>query len=332
MSAVSLGASPSAGATPPKKAAPPNIRVGLLADVGGLNDHGFNHLSYVGVLEAHQKLGVAYSVVQATSSADYLPALTNFARSGDQAIIADAFLEAQALQQVSKEFPHQHYMMNDDIVKGPNITSIYYETQQCGYLAGYLAGLVQKEHALPHINGDNTVGIVGGQEIPPVNTYIAGFIGGIRAVDPTVHILLKYTGTFSDPSTGASYAQAEIADHADIVWPVAGGTGLGVISEAKKEHVYAIGVDANQNYLAPGTVITSAEKNVSVAVFDFIKSVKDGTVKPGVRRLGLSQDGVGIAPPIKAVPRSIVAKVDQLEKEIVAGKVVPPTTIPKNLL
>lgn len=303
-------------------------KVGLVTDTGGLNDHGFNHLAYVGLMKAKKQLGVTTSVVQSQTQSDYVPYLTNYAKQGYNLVIAVGFLMQQAVQQVSKEFPHTKFMIIDDQISRPNVTSSLFQTQQCGYLVGELAGLVQKEHALPHINSHNTLGVVGGMSIPAVNTYIAGFYAGVHSVDPSAKILLKYTNDFNNPNNGQTYAQSEIAQHADILFQVAGGSGLGVITAAKQSHVYAIGVDANQNYLAPNTVITSAEKGVQTATYDSIRAGLKGTLKSGVRYYNLANGGVGIAPPIAAIPQSIVQKVQQSEKAIIAGKIVPPTTIP----
>jgi len=306
-----------------------NFKVGLVTDTGGLNDHGFNHLSYVGLERAHQKLGVTVNVVQSQSQNDYVPNLSGYARQGYNVVIAVGFLMEQAVEQVAKEYPNTKFLIIDDSVAGKNIASALFNTQQCGYLVGVLSGLVQKEHALPQINNYNTVGVVGGQAIPPVVTYIAGFYAGVHSVDPTAHILLSYTNNFNDPNAGQSYAQAEIAKHADIVFQVAGGTGVGVITAAKQAHVYAIGVDANQAYLAPNTVITSATKGVDVATYDVINAAFHNRFRAGTMYFSLSGGGVGMAPPMKGIPASILAKVDQAKADILSGKIVPPTTIPK---
>lgn len=316
------------GTTPASSSAAPAYKVGLVTDIGGLNDHGFNHLAYLGLMQAKNQLGVSVSVVQSTAQSDYVPYLSNYARQGYNLVIAVGFLMAGAVQQVAKEFPHTRFMIIDDSVSGPNITSSLFDTQQVGYLVGELAGLVQKNKALPYINSYNTVGVVGGMSIPPVNTYIAGFYAGVHAVDPSATILLRYTNDFSNPNNGQTYAQAEIAQHADIIFQVAGGSGLGVITAAQQNHIYAIGVDADQNYLAPSTVITSAEKGIQTATFDTIKAGLDHTLKAGNQYFDLANHGVAMAPPISAIPQTIVQQVLASEQQIISGKIVPPTTIP----
>jgi len=308
---------------------PSSFKVGLVTDTGGLNDHGFNHLAYVGLEEAHQKLGVTVNVVQSQSQNDYVPNLSGYARQGYNMVIAVGFLMESAVKQVAAEYPNTKFMIIDDSVSGKNVASALFNTQQCGYLVGVLSGLVQKEKALPAINSSNTLGVVGGQAIPPVTTYIAGFFAGVHSVDPTAKILLSYTNDFNNPNNGQSYAQAEIAKHADIVFQVAGGTGLGVITAAKQAHVYAIGVDANQGYLAPGTVITSALKGVDVATFDIIKAAFQNRFRAGTYYFSLGGGGVGIAPPMKGIPASILSQVNKAKAGILSGKIVPPTTIPK---
>lgn len=141
---AACGTSPAASSPGSSSAKAKSYKVGLVTDTGGLNDHGFNHLAYLGLMQAKNQLGVTTSVVQSETESDYVPFLTNYAKQGYNLVIAVGFLMAQAVQQVSKEFPHTKFMIIDDEVPGPNVTSSLFETQQCGYLVGELAGLVQK--------------------------------------------------------------------------------------------------------------------------------------------------------------------------------------------
>lgn len=307
-----------------------SVKVGLVTDTGGLNDHGFNHLSYVGLQKAEQKLGVQGAVVQSNSASDYVPNLTRFAQQGDNLVIAVGFLMQQAVEQVSKEYPNTKFLLIDDAVTDrPNVTSAIFKTEQCGYLVGAMAGLMQKETGIKGINGKNVLGVIGGQPIPPVNTYIAGFYQGAAKTDPGVKILLKYTNSFTDQAVGQQLAQNEISNGADILFPVAGGSGIGSIDAAKAAGVYAIGVDANQNYLAPNTVITSAMKGVDTSTYQVIKQVVDGTFKSGIQYFDLANDGVSIAPANSVVPQSIVQQVDKLKQEIQSGQITVSPNIPK---
>ncbi len=307
------------------------IKVGLVTDTGGLNDNSFNHLAYVGMQEAQKDLpNIQTSVVQSQSESDYVPNLSHFAQDGYNLVIAVGYLMADAVQQVAKEYPKTHFLIIDDSITGiPNVASAIFQSQQAGYLAGVVAGMVQRNHLLKNINSHNTVGVVGGQEIPPVDTYIAGFQQGFHSVDPTGKVIVEYTNSFNDEAAGSQYAQNEISQGADIIFPVAGGTGIGSIKAAQSAKVYAVGVDTDQSYLAPGTVITSAIKRVDTSVFDTIKAVQDGTFKSGVNNFDLSNNGVGIAPIISGLPKSVTDAVNQAKQEILSGKIQVSTTVQK---
>ena len=162
-----------------------------------------------------------------------------------------------------------------------------------------------------------------------MTTYIAGFYQGAAKTDPGVKILLNYAQSFSDQAVGETLAKQQISEGADIIFPVAGGTGIGSIDAAKAAGVYAIGVDANQNYLAPQTVITSAEKGVDTATYDVIQQTLDKTFKGGVQYFDLKNKGVGFATPNSVVPKSIVQQVEKFEQQIVSGAIKVSPNIPK---
>lgn len=305
------------------------FKVGLVTDTGGLNDHSFNHLAYVGLQKAVSQLGVKPEVVQSQAASDYVPELTRFAQNGDNLVIAVGYLMQQAVEQVSKEYPNTKFLIIDDAVTDrPNVVSAIFKTEQCGYLVGAMAGLMQKQHGIKGINSQNVLGVIGGVSIPPVNSYIAGFYQGAQKVDPGVKIILKYANSFTDQATGQQLAQDEISNGADIIFPVAGGTGTGSINAAKSAGVYAIGVDANQNYLAPQTVITSALKGVDTATFDVIQETEKGQFKKGVQYFDLANNGVGIAAPTSTVPQSVVQQVNQLASQIKSGAITVSPNIP----
>lgn len=297
-----------------------DFKVGLVTDTGGLNDHSFNYLANKGLQEAKSELGITASVVESNQTADYETNLTNFAQQKYNLVIAVGFLMNDAVAKVAKEYPDTKFMIIDSEIKDiPNVASILYNTEQCGYLVGVMAGAMEQAQGIPHMLGKNTVGVVGGMAIPPVNDYIAGFIQGAKSVDSAINIKLNYTGKFDDPVSGKQAALNQIAQGADIIFQVAGACGNGVIAAAKDKKVYAIGVDANQNYLAPDTVMTSALKGVDKSTFAVIKATMDNKFKSGDVFFNLANDGVGYAKPISAVPASVLAQVDEAAKEIKAG-------------
>ncbi|HYM69712.1 MAG TPA: BMP family ABC transporter substrate-binding protein [bacterium] len=307
------------------------VKVGLVTDIGGLNDRSFNQLSYEGLQRAKSELGVQTGVVQSTSQNDYVPNLTNFARSGYHLVIAVGFLMKDATEQVAKDFPKTQFLLIDDVIKDrPNVTSAVFSTEQCGYLVGALAALVDQDASvkLPGLRHTGTIGVVGGIQIPPVDRYIAGYYEGAWAINPKVKVLRGYTGNFNDPASGKALALAQHSRGADIIFQVAGGTGEGVIQAAKAQGFLAIGVDSDQAYLAPSNVLTSAMKRVDTSVFLTAKRLRDGTLAGGIETFDLQNGGVGIGAILKGVPAGMTAKVDALKRQITSGTVKVSPAIP----
>ncbi|HZC29735.1 MAG TPA: BMP family ABC transporter substrate-binding protein [Gaiellaceae bacterium] len=304
------------------------LRVGLVTDVGGLNDRGFNHLAYLGVQEAAAKLGAAYHVNLSASSGEYVPNLAAFARQNYNLIIGVGYTEANAIDTAANQFPKNKFAIVDvdqttEPHKPPNLLGLLFREQEVGYLAGYLAGLEEKRRP-----GPDVIGSVGGQKQPPVDRFIAGYQAGAKAADPGIRTLNGYSQDFVKQDLCKTIALNQIAEGAGVVFQVAGGCGLGVIKAAADKNVWAIGVDADQSYIDPKHVLTSATKHVDVAVFKAIQSVKNGTFKGGNVTYGLKDNGVGLGKINPRVPKSEIAKVDKIRQEIVSGKIKNiPTTV-----
>jgi basic membrane protein A len=314
------GTSTSGGATGSTSKSP--IKVGLITDTGGLNDHSFNHLAYVGLQKAEQQLGVKGTVIQSNSEADYVPNLSKLARQGYDLVIAVGYLMTDAVKQVAKQYPHTKFLIIDvPVDHQPNLAGAVFKTEQSAYLAGAMAGLLEQTAGIPKMNKDNVIGVVGGMKIPPVEEYIAGYQQGFKKTDPHGKLLVKWTNTFNDQALGSQIAQSEIQSGADIVFQLAGGAGIGVIQAAKNAGVYAIGADADQSYLAKGTVLTSTLKGVDTATFEIVKDVVDHKFKSGTHYFDLADHGVGLAKFDKVVPKSVIDQVNQLAEQIRSGKV-----------
>jgi basic membrane protein A len=300
------------------------MKVGLVTDIGGLNDHGFNHLSYMGLLQAQSQLGVKGTVLQSTSGADYIPNLSRLAASGDKLVIAVGFLMAKPLQQVALKYPNTHFAIIDspggtapDTAK--NIEGIDFAEQQAGYPAGYLAGLYLKAHNY------TTASTVGGQSIPPVDLYIAGFQAGVKAADPSAKLLNAYSQDFVDESKCKELALNQINAGSKVVFQVAGACGLGVISAGVQTHTQVIGVDADQSYLSPSLVLTSAEKKVNTGVFTAIKDLQTGTFSSNLQE-NITNGGVGIGK-IGPAGAPFASKINNIIAQMKSGKINPPTTL-----
>ena len=317
-SSGSSGGSGGGGSTPAKPGA--NIKVGLVTDIGGLNDKSFNHLAYVGLQRAGRILGVQIKVETSNSGSDYVPNMEALATQHYNLVIGVGFLMDSAIKQVSKAFPNTKFAIVDDAPTPTtsNLEGLLFKEQESGYLAGYLAGLVTKT---------NVVSTVGGQKIPPVDHYIAGFQAGAKASNPNITTLNAYSNSFTNQAACKELALNQISQHSDVVFQVAGGCGLGALSAAQEKNVWGIGVDADQMYLGK-YILTSAIKKVDVAVYDTIKSVVDGSFAGGgVTTFDMTKGATGLGLINGAVPANDVAKVKAVAAKIKAGTIVPPDTV-----
>jgi basic membrane protein A and related proteins len=322
------GKKSSAGTTTSGGATGKKIKVGLVPDVTGLNDRGFNHLSYVGLKRAEAQLGIEQLVFQSKSTQEYVPNLSTFAREGYDLAIGVGFTEADAIDTVATNFPNSNFAIVDvdqteEPHKPPNLLGLLFKEQETGYLVGYLAGLEEKRRP-----GKDVIGSVGGEKQPPVDRFIAGYQAGARAADPGITTLNAYSQDFGDQAKCKQIALDQIQQGAGAIFQVAGACGLGALDAAKEKKVWGIGVDADQSFLGPH-ILTSAVKRVDTAVFDAIKLVVDRKFKGGNIVVGLKDNGVGVGKISPKVPKSEVAKVMQIRADIIAGKIKNIPTIVK---
>jgi basic membrane protein A len=297
------------------------MRIGLVTDIGGLNDRGFNHLSYQGLQRAQRELGVQGRVYQAKSTQEYVPNLSTFARQGYDLTIGVGFTEAIAIDTAATNFKDSNFAIvdvdvRDEPHKPQNLLGLLFREQETGYLVGYLAGLVEKRRP-----GKDVIGSVGGQKQPPVDRFIAGYQAGAKAANPGITLLNNYSEDFADLAKCKQIALNQIELGAGVVFQVAGGCGLGALDAAKEKGVWGIGVDADQSFLGPH-ILTSSVKRVDTAVFLAIKSVVDGKFKGGTNMIfGLKQDGVGIGKISPRVAKADVDAVNKVRDDIISGKI-----------
>jgi basic membrane protein A len=283
------GSSGASTSTPAAK----KIKVGLVTDIGGLNDRSFNQLANAGLEQAQKDLGVEGRVLTSKANSDYVPNLSTLAQQKFDLVIGVGFLMADAMNTVATKFPNTKFAIIDvdaTMLKGKptNVTGLLFKEQEAGYLAGYMAGLYLKDA------GGDTIGSVGGQKIPPVDHYIAGYQAGAKAANPKIKTVNGYSQDFVDQAKCKEIALNQIQQGAKVVFQVAGQCGLGVLDAAKEKSVQGVGVDADQAYLGP-QVMTSAEKKVDVAVETAIKAAQDGSIQGGSNTtFDLKNDGVGI--------------------------------------
>jgi basic membrane protein A len=295
------------------------LKVGLVTDIGQLNDRGFNHLAFVGLQRAEKELGVQGRVFESNSSADYIPNLSRFAQLGYDLVIGVGFTETNAMDAVATKFPKTKFAIVDvaqeDMKHHPkNVVGLLFKEQEVGYLAGYLAGLEAKR------KGAKLVSSVGGMKQPPVDRFIAGYQAGAKKAFPGVQTRNDYSQDFVDQAKCKELALNQIAAGSAVVFQVAGGCGLGALDAAKEKGVWGIGVDADQSFLG-AHILTSATKGVDTAVFDTVKSVQDGTFKGGQNDVfGLTRKGVGLGKISPDAPKAEVDSVNKVRDDVVAGK------------
>ncbi|RKQ88371.1 nucleoside-binding protein [Brockia lithotrophica] len=312
------GSAPAPGAGEHK-----DFRVGMVTDIGGVNDNSFNQGAWEGLQRFGKETGATVKYVESKSDADYVPNLQQFAQGGYSLIWGIGYMMADAVRDVASKNPAIKFGIIDGEVKGlDNVTSVTFAEQEGAFLVGVVAGLMTKT---------GKVGFVGGMDIPVIKRFEAGFKAGVRAANPNAQVLVAYTGNFNRPDDGKSAAASLYDKGADIVFHAAGQTGDGVFSEAKDrrkagQEVWVIGVDRDQRDLGPEVTLTSMLKRVDVAIYDVSKSVMEGKFTPGIVTLGLKEDAVGLPKDNPHVPQDVMQKVQEFKEKIVKGEIVVPTT------
>ncbi len=305
------------------------IRVGLVTDIGGLDDRSFNFLANQGLQRAEEELGVDGRVVVSRSNADYVPNLATLAQQDYDLVVGVGFLMADAIETVAAQFPETSFAIIDSSQtemksKPKNVRGLLFKEQEAGYLVGYLAGLVVEETG----GANPIVSSVGGQKIPPVDRYIAGFRAGARAASPGITTLNAYSQDFVDQAKCKEIALNQISRGSKVVFQVAGQCGLGALNAADEQNVDGIGVDADQSYLGDH-ILTSALKKVDVAVYQTIQEVQDGAFAGGAdTTFDVASGGVGLGVVSAEVSGDIVARVNDVQEQIASGEL---TDIPERL-
>jgi basic membrane protein A and related proteins len=306
------------------------FRAGLVTDIGGLNDRSFNFLANQGRLRAQKDLGVGTRVFISRGPQDYIPNLSASARQNGLTI-GVGFLMAESVNTVAKSFPNSKFAIVDFGWAGlkdkpTNVRGLLFREQEACYLVGYLAGLTVKRRAL---RGSQTIGAVGGQKIPPVDRFIAGYRAGARAANPRIRVLVNYSQDFVDQAKCKEQALGQIGQGASVIFQVAGQCGLGALDAAKEQRVWGIGVDADQLYLG-SHMLTSAVKKVDVAVFETIRAARTqgARFRAGYDAVfSVKNNGVGIGRISSRVPRADRNAVEAVRRRIAAGRIRIPATV-----
>jgi len=291
----------------------------IVFDMGGKFDKSFNQAAYDGAERFKKATGIKYREFEVTSPAQREQAIRNMARRGATIVVGIGFAQQAGLEKVAKEFPDTNFAFIDAVVDLPNVRSIVFKEHEGSFLVGMAAAMASKT---------GKVGFVGGMDIPLIRNFAAGYAEGAKYVNPNIEVIQNMTGTtpaaWNDPGKGAELARSQFGRGADVVYAAAGGTGVGVYQAAVDDGKLAIGVDSNQNYLHPGSMLTSMLKRVDVAVESAFQDAKDGKFTAGILSLGVAEDGVGWA--LDEHNRSLItsemeAKIEQARKDIISGKI-----------
>jgi len=304
----------------------PEIRVGLVYDMGSKRDRSFNEAAYRGLMRAVGEWRIHAQEVEPTQPLDREEGIRVLAEEEYDLVVGVGFAFVDILKEVASEYPSVFFACVDGRVGDePNVVSLLFHEEQGSYLIGMLAAMKTKSRK---------VGFVGGMDIPLIQKFEAGYREGVRSVDPKIQVLSDYAGVtltaFNDPVKGKELALSQYDKGADIIYQAAGGTGLGVIGAAKERNRWVIGTDANQNYMAPGNVLTSMVKRVDVAVFETIRSVVEGTFQGGVLDFDLSNGGVDYAVDEynqDQIDPEEIRVLEQAKKDIMAGMIVVPRSL-----
>lgn len=311
-----------------------DFKAGLVTDIGGVNDKSFNFLAKKGLDDAAAKLNFTPDIKESKAETDYVPNVTRLISGGAKGVITVGFLMGGTTGEMARKYPDANFAIVDysvtdakTINNATNVRGLLFKEQEAGYLAGYLAGLVEKANVERTNKDKMVVGAVGGLKIPPVDRYIAGFQAGAKAAAPGITVLVGYSQSFTEQDKCKDQSLAHIEKGSDIEFQVAGTCGLGSLSAAKDKGIWGIGVDADQSYLGDH-ILTSALKRVDVAVAKAVTDMASGTFKGGSDEIfDLKVDGVGLGAIAKAVPQGIIDQIEQVKADIIAGKVKIPDTV-----
>ena len=285
----------------------------IIYELGGKADRSFNQAAFQGAEAWKRQSGKPYLEFEIANAAQREQAARRFAERGANPIVGIGFPQASSIAKIAAEFPRSSFAIVDAVVQAPNVQSFVFREHEGAFLVGILAAMASKS---------GSVGFVGGMDIPLVRKFLCGYEQGARHAVPGIKIISAMTGStpaaWTDPARGAELAKAQLAQGADVIFAAAGTTGLGVMQAVKDGGKLSIGVDSNQNYLHPGSVLTSLVKRVDLAV----QSAFAG-IQPGVTVLGLKEGALDVALDehnARLVTAMMRTRVETARADIIAGR------------
>ena len=315
------------------------LKVGLVTDTGGVNDKSFNQSAWAGVQKAATEFGWEANYIESKVASDYSKNIDQFATEKYDVIVTVGFLMGDDTAAKAKQYPDIHFAIIDNSyfpTEGSaacpatakdcyddgglkNVTSLMFQEDQVGFLAGVLAAGMSKS---------GVVCTVSGMEIPPVVRFVVGFQSGAKWMKSDIATPLNvYIPSFTDPAKGKETGISMIGQGCDVIFGVGGNTGNGGLLAAKEQGLMAVGVDVDQYNTYPevqSALLSSAAKNVDVAVYEYLKTVKAGTEKGGVVTATLANGGVGLASFHdwdSQIPQTVKDKINEAKAALIAGTI-----------
>ena len=290
---------------------------GLIIDLGGKFDKSFNESASQGAERWKEETGGDFRETELTSEAQREQSMRRMAESGANPVVVLGFANASTLEKVAPDYPETKFAIIDGVVDAPNVQSIVFDEHTGSYLVGMMAAMASET---------GTVSFVGGMDIPLIRKFACGYAQGVKAVNPDATVIVNMTGTtpaaWNDPATGGEIARGQFDQGSDVVYAAAGGTGVGVLQAAADAGKLSIGVDSNQNYLQPGSVLTSMLKRVDNAVYDVFTAGTD--MQTGIVVKDLAAEGVGYAVDDNnkdLVTSEMQTAVDEAKQKIMDGEI-----------
>ncbi len=296
-----------------------DLKPAVVFDMGGKFDKSFNQGVNDGVMKFNKETGLKYREFEITNPTQREQAIRKMAQRGSDIILGVGFAQSSAIEKVAKEFPNTKFAIIDGYVVAPNVQSLLFKEHEGSFLVGMLAAMASKS---------GKVGFIGGMDIPLIRRFACGYEKGAKHVSSKIGVIQNMTGTtpaaWSDPGRGAELTRGQFDQGVDVVYAAAGYTGVGVYQAAKDAGKLAIGVDSNQNYLHPGTMLTSMLKRVDVAAYTTFMEAKNGTWKAGIKVFGLKEGGIDWALDEHnqdLISGDMKAKIEAAKSAIIAGEI-----------
>ncbi len=301
------------------------LKVGLVTDMGKIDDKTFNEYAYKGMTKAAEEFGLKTSFVETRQPTDYIKNLGQFVNEGYDVIVTVGFMLGDATRQMAQKHPGVEFVIVDFAFDPPleNVMGLVFSESQSGFMAGALAGLMTES---------KTTGMVAGKEIPPVARFRKAYKAGVEYVCPDCEVLSVHIDSFTDPARGKAAALSQMDEGADVIFGAGGTTGSGAIMGAAAAGAWVIGVDQDEyetsfkNGKAPGSarVLSSAMKRIDVAVYTALKKIVNGEFKGDTLLFDAQNGGIGLAPfheADSAVPDSVKKKLAEIREKLISGEI-----------